>query len=46
MANLFGKQQAKKTLNRITKSFTSKEEFEKTIFETGKIIGDVFLPIN
>ena len=43
MANLFWKQQSKKTLNLVSTPFTSEEEFEKTIFETKEILEDIFL---
>lgn len=43
MANLFWKQQGKKTLNLVSTPFTTEEEFEKVIFETKEILEDIFL---
>ena len=43
MANLFWKEQGKKTLNLVSTPFSSEEEFEKVIFETKDILEDIFL---
>jgi len=43
LANLFWKQQGKKTLNLVSTPFSSEEEFEKVIFETKDILEDIFL---
>ncbi len=43
MANLFWKRNDRPTLNLVSTPFKSEDEFEKVVFDTKEILGDVFL---